>query len=59
MTFQEAVQHVYAGTHDQKVIDTLKWYENNVLELEDYETDELFKVIRFINKNKLGEFLNE
>lgn len=49
MTFQEAVQHVYAGTHDQKVIDTLKWYEDNVLELEDYQTDELYKVLDKIN----------
>ena len=48
MTFKEAVQHVYAGTHDQKAIDTLKWYENNVIELEDYQTDELYKALEHI-----------
>lgn len=55
MTFKEAVQHVYAGTHDKKAIDTIKWYENNTLELEDYETDELYQVLDYIHINKLGE----
>ena len=61
MTFQEAVTVIYAerGAHDsktmQKAIDTIKFFRDNVLELEDYETDQLYKSIDYINNNKLGE----
>lgn len=50
MTFQEAaaILHADAGTHTdtdkRKAIDTVKWYENNQLELEDYQTDQ-FQVL--------------
>lgn len=59
MTFQEAVKIIYANDESEKIsvyrqaIETAKWYENNVLELEDYETDQLYKVLAFINENKL------
>lgn len=61
MTFQEAIAVIYAdqGAHDnemmQKAIDTVKFFEDNVLELEDYETDQLYKAVDYINNNKLGE----
>lgn len=56
MTFQEAVTVIYApaGTQDSytvsKAVSTVKWYENNVLELEDYETDQLYKALKHINE---------
>lgn len=61
MTFQEAVTVIYApaGADDsktmQKAVDTIKFFEDNILELEDYETDQLYKSIDYINNNKLGE----
>lgn len=61
MTFQEAITVIYAdqGAHDnemmQKAIDTAKFFEDNILELEDYEADQLYKSIDYINNNKLGE----
>lgn len=62
MTFQEALTVIYApaGTHDNdtvsKAVNAVKWHENNVLELEDYETEQLFKVLKYINSNKLEGF---
>lgn len=58
MTFQEAREIIHAkpGTHDsktmQKAIDTIKFFEDNILELEDYETDQLYKALEYIEKIK-------
>lgn len=56
MIFQEAatILKADAGTHTgaevQKAIDTVKWYEDNQLELEDYETDQLHALLYRIYK---------
>lgn len=56
MTFKEAAAILKAdgGTHtdaDVKyAMDTVKWYENNQLELEDYETDQFHTLIGKIYK---------
>lgn len=56
MTFQEAatILKADAGTHTeadkQTAIDTVKWYENNQLELEDYQTDQFHTLIDKIRK---------
>jgi len=61
MTFQEAraILHDKPGTHDShtidKAIEAVRYFENNILELEDYETDQLFKVIKFIEYTDLEE----
>lgn len=58
MTFQEAFEVVCYGRHDNdtinKAVSVIEWYEDNVLELEDYETDQLYKALRYIRKNNLG-----
>lgn len=61
MTFQEALKIIYAdsGTHDSGMIHealgAISFFKENVLELNDYETDQLFEVMRYIHTNKLGE----
>lgn len=61
MTFQEALEVIYAdsGTHDNgmfhEALGALSFFRENVLELEDYETDQLFEVMRYIHTNKMGE----
>lgn len=56
MTFKEAatILKADAGTHTgadvQKAIDTVRWYEDNQLELEDYETDQLHAVLYKVYK---------
>lgn len=59
MTFQEARSIIYAapGTHDsrteQRAIQAVKYFEDNVLELEDYETDQLFTALNYIKAEGL------
>jgi len=59
MTFQEALETIYAapGTHDRgtilEAVGAVDFFRENVLELEDYETDQLFKVLRYIEVNKI------
>ena len=61
MTLQEAVVVIYApaGAQDgamiQKAIDTLNFFRDNILELEDYEVDELYQTLAYLRKNKLEE----
>lgn len=61
MTFNEAISIIYAkeGTHDSGMIHealgAISFFKENVLELEDYETDQLFEVMRYIHTNKMGE----
>lgn len=60
MTFQEALAVFYAdlGTHDQltigKAVGALYFFRDNILELEDYETDQLYQALHYIENNKLG-----
>lgn len=58
MSFQEAFKVVCYGGHDNdtinKAVSVIEWYEANVLELEDYETDQLYKALDHIRMNKLG-----
>lgn len=61
MTFQEALEVIYADadTYDpgmvQEAIGALAFWKENTHELEAKEIEELFKVMRYINTNKLGE----
>lgn len=54
MTFQEAYNIIMNEQADQadtkQAIDLMNWYKENVLELEDYETDKLYKALEHINK---------
>lgn len=64
MTFRAALKIIYdyeTNTSDNiiQAMNTIKWYEDNILELEDYETDMLYKVKAYIKEHKLEEFLNE
>lgn len=58
MTFKEAVKIIYDNNEKQKTsvyneaASKIKWYENNVLELEDYETDELYEVLEYMNEKE-------
>lgn len=59
MTFQEALEVIYApaGTHDRgtilEAVGAVDFFRENVLELEDYETEQLFKVLKHINEKGL------
>lgn len=60
MTFQEAVtvinvSYAYPSKVVKEAVDTIKFFEDNVLELEDYETDQLYKALEHIKNKKLGE----
>ncbi|WP_434121622.1 hypothetical protein [Salinicoccus roseus] len=61
MTFQEALEIIYAdaGKYDealvQEALGALSFWKENTHELEDDEIEELFKVMRYINTNKMGE----
>ncbi|MFA7745928.1 hypothetical protein [Salinicoccus roseus] len=61
MTFQEALEIIYAdaGANDegmiQEALGALTFWRENTHELEDGEIEELFKVMRYINTNKMGE----
>lgn len=61
MTFQEALEVIYAdeGIYDNgtfhEALGALSFWRENILELEDYETEQLFEAMRYINNNKLGE----
>jgi len=56
MTFQEALNVIYAdaGIYDTGMIHeamgAISFFKDNVLELEDYETDQLLEVMAKINK---------
>lgn len=55
MTFQEAYNIVMSNEPEQAVeraVKVLRWYSDNTLELEDYETDKLYKALERINKGK-------
>lgn len=56
MTFQEAYKIVMNEQADQadtkQAIDLMNWYKDNLLELEDYETDKLYKALERINDRK-------
>lgn len=62
MTFKEAITIIYAAedTYGKKsfteAVRTVKWYENNVLELEDYETDQLYKALEYIEKIQAKDY---
>lgn len=61
MTFQEALTVIYAdkGAHTRETIGeavgTLYFFRDNILELEDYETDQLYKALDHIKNNKLED----
>ena len=54
MTFREACEVICApyGTYDSaevdKAIRAVHWYRDNILELEDYQTDELYKILDYL-----------
>ena len=53
MTFQEAYNIVMSNEPEQAVeraVKVLRWYSDNTLELEDYETDKLYQALEHINK---------
>jgi len=57
MTFQEALEVIYADDTGMihEAMGAISFFKENVLELEDYETDQLFEVMQYIHTNKLGE----
>lgn len=62
MTFKEAITIIYAAADTYgkesftEAVRTVKWYENNVLELEDYETDQLYKALEYIEKIQAKDY---
>lgn len=62
MTFKEAITIIYTAedTYGKEsfteAVKTVKWYENNVLELEDHETDQLYKTLEYIEKIQAKDY---
>lgn len=64
MTFQEAYDIIMTEQADQadtkQAIDLMNWYKDNVLELEDYETDKLYKALDRIKKrNEWNTYISD